>query len=645
MGFGLPLALLGALAVAAPVLIHLLRQRDVPTRSLPTLALLQRATAESRRKLRLRDRWLLALRALAILAFALGTAAPYLVSSRAFDDGRRAALAIVIDDSMSMARRGDGERLLARAIARALDQLDALAPESEASLVLAGKPARLAVARTRELDVIRRALRALPETSARGTALPEALELARRSVGDSAHQRRVIVLSDFASHAHLDELPAARGIEWALEPLGPVAPPNAAILEANAAHDPTTPGRLSVDVVLRAPEGRHAIEVLHDDTVLARSELVVGAEGTGRATLHVEEPTIPDATVRLVTSDALDIDDARGLLLRPSAAVRALLVDGEPHTSRDRDEVGFLTRALEAAPRDDGGIAHRVVDADAFVPTTLTDIDVVVLANVATLPPRTADALARFVDAGGGLLVAAGERVDARTLRARLPWLPATSNGPRGLPEGTRLRTLARGLPTLDETHVHRLLALEPNLGSEIAIETQGADEGAPVLVRARHGEGNVAVLALPLDDAWSDLPYAPGYLPFVGTLLRQLAGGRGAPSAVLAAGTELPLPARATVRAPDGTLHEPVEGRFTETGLAGVYRVLEGAEVRSSFVVAPPASESDLTPSPPPEPPTSEGGGRSDTERRRFPIDPWLFLLGGLALVAEGWLRSRPAR
>jgi hypothetical protein len=647
MGFTLPLALLGALAVAAPIVIHLLRQRDVPTRSLPTVALLRRATAESRRKLRLRDRMLLLLRALAVLAFAIGASGPWLASTRAFDDGRRASIAIVLDDSMSMARRESGERLLATAIARANDQLDALPQDSEVALVLAGSPARLVVPRTRELARVRRALAAIPDATARGTALSEALELARASLSGAAQPRRVVVFSDFAAHARLTELPPTRGIEWALEALAPAAPANAAILEAHAAPDPTTPGRLSIEVVLRAPAGRHTLEVVHDDVVLGRAEVVVepGEEAgalvhPARATIHVTPPPVPDATVRLVTEDALDLDDARGVLLRPSAALRALLVDGEPHPSRDRDEVGFLARAIEATPHDDGGIAFRVVDPDAFASNALDEVDVVVLANVATLRPRDADGLRRFVEAGGGLLVAMGERVEPRVLRAQLPWLPASPRAARALPEITTLRSVGH-LPAID-ARVSRLVALEPSLGAEVLVETGGADEGAPVLVRSAFGEGRVAVLAIPVDDAWSELPYSPGYLPLVSELLRDLAAARRAPGALISAGASLEIAPQHLVRAPDGSIHEPVDGRFDDTAAPGVYRVLEGDEVKSSFVVAPPASESDLTPGSPPEVATGDETNGAGSERRRRPIDPWFFLLGGLCLLGEGWLRAR---
>ena len=180
-----------------------------------------------------------------------------------------------------------------------------------------------------------------------------------------------------------------------------------------------------------------------------------------------------------------------------------------------------------------------------------------------------------------------------------------------------------------------------PATAPAVRVAPPGADEGAPVLVRSTFGEGRVAVLAIPVDDAWSELPYSPGYLPLVSELLRDLAAARRAPSAMLSAGASIELAPQSLVRAPDGTVHEPVDGRFDDTAAPGVYRVLDGDDVKSSFVVASPASESDLTPGSPPEVTAGDTNG-TRSERRRRPIDPWFFLLGGLCLLGEGWLRAR---
>src|SRR5690606_27020547 len=64
VGFEAPLALLAVLLAGAPVAVHLIKQRDLPTRTLPTVALLRAAQADSRQRMRLADVLLLLVRVL-----------------------------------------------------------------------------------------------------------------------------------------------------------------------------------------------------------------------------------------------------------------------------------------------------------------------------------------------------------------------------------------------------------------------------------------------------------------------------------------------------------------------------------------------------------------------------------------------------
>src|SRR5690242_3343433 len=77
MGFLAPLMLVGAIAIAIPIAIHLIgrrRARIVPFAALDFLMATKRRTA---RRLRLRERALLLIRALACAAVALALAKPF----------------------------------------------------------------------------------------------------------------------------------------------------------------------------------------------------------------------------------------------------------------------------------------------------------------------------------------------------------------------------------------------------------------------------------------------------------------------------------------------------------------------------------------------------------------------------------------
>ena len=121
MGFGLPWALAGLLAVGIPIIAHLLRRQKLPTQTLPTIAFLHRLHATRAARLRVVDMLLLILRALLVAGLVLVAAAPYRVVQPGSLD-RQHALAIVLDDSLSMAAMHEGKTLIERAADSSLDQ-------------------------------------------------------------------------------------------------------------------------------------------------------------------------------------------------------------------------------------------------------------------------------------------------------------------------------------------------------------------------------------------------------------------------------------------------------------------------------------------------------------------------------------------
>ncbi|HTN82922.1 MAG TPA: BatA domain-containing protein, partial [Sorangium sp.] len=101
-------ALLVALLVGAPIAAHLLRRRRAEERPFPPARLVPPTPPTARRRSLLEDRALFATRALSVLALAVLGATPLLrcshlsLSRRA---GASVALAIVVDDSLSMRAR------------------------------------------------------------------------------------------------------------------------------------------------------------------------------------------------------------------------------------------------------------------------------------------------------------------------------------------------------------------------------------------------------------------------------------------------------------------------------------------------------------------------------------------------------------
>src|SRR5436853_40881 len=107
IGFELPAALLGLLCIGLPVLIHALARRAPRELVLPTVRFLDAEPRSRRRLERPQDVLVLVLRALAIAAFALVAARPFV--SGAAPASRE--LVLVLDDTLSMAHGEPFSRL------------------------------------------------------------------------------------------------------------------------------------------------------------------------------------------------------------------------------------------------------------------------------------------------------------------------------------------------------------------------------------------------------------------------------------------------------------------------------------------------------------------------------------------------------
>src|SRR3954453_6859643 len=109
-----PLFLVGALAAAVPIVLHLLRREPEPRVRFAAVRLLRGAPVEYTDRRRLRERLLLALRITTLVLLALAFARPFLASATAVRSA--GATIVALDTSFSMSAPGVFAR--ARELAR-----------------------------------------------------------------------------------------------------------------------------------------------------------------------------------------------------------------------------------------------------------------------------------------------------------------------------------------------------------------------------------------------------------------------------------------------------------------------------------------------------------------------------------------------
>ena len=163
-----PWAWLGLLALAVPVLIHLLGRRSARIRKFPTLRFISASQLMATRWTRPSDLALLAVRLGIIAASVAALADPLLLTAgRERGRGRSVARAIIVDTSESMMRASRPRRGGDRAMDRARAESERLASDASTSVIL--------------------------QTAAPAGALPGAVGW----LGTQRGRREVVVISDF----------------------------------------------------------------------------------------------------------------------------------------------------------------------------------------------------------------------------------------------------------------------------------------------------------------------------------------------------------------------------------------------------------------------------------------------------------------
>lgn len=665
MGFEAPLALLAVVLAGTPIAIHLIKQRDLPTLTLPTVALLRAAQAESRKRVRLADLLLLLLRVLALALLLACLARPYSLTSASTNSEEAVALAIVLDDSASMgARRGNGT-VFEEARRRALATLDELPTGSEVTVVLAGAPSTLLVPETADLDFARAKLHELQVGGTR-TDLPGALQLARRELGRAnSADARLLLVSDFrAADVPEDGLPAVRGVPSEFVRIEPDSGVNVALRDVLVTPDPSddtliilqlTAVRTPTDAPESGASDGPALPLVvrvqqRDETLLAETAFTLeGASATGRVSVARSALGEEPVTVSVHgEADTLPSDDVRVVDLEGRARSRVGVINGAPHPSPHLDELTFLRAAFEAV----GDAAQRLdvslLDNAALETAALDDLDIVVLANVGALSAAQGARLEAFVEQGGGVLITAGDQVQPASYTAALPrCMPARLEPASHAPTGA-LRGESPFL-TVPQPNVLRRLLLAP-LEPRARALLQFAD-GSPALAGRTLGAGRCAVLTTSVDLDWGELALAGEFVPLVEQTLRWLLGARR-PTEPPRAGepVELAVPSNASevlVTTPSGARVSVLPtGILQDTRQAGRYRVsVDGApSARLSFTVQQEASESDLRGAPPVSDGSEAAAGSARHARRRSWV-PTLLLLAALALLAEGLVRMNLTR
>lgn len=520
MSFVTLLALGIAVFVAAPWLAHRLRRRQADEIPFAPARLVPASPPKARRRSRLEDRSLFLIRGASVLALALLGASPLVRCSRLAlsRGGASVAVAIVLDDSMSMRAKDDGApdgdiSRFRRAKKGALEILSALREGDSAAIVLAGAPARVGLAATTDIGAARAALEAVAESD-RATDLDGALTIAQTLVGELPQiDRRVILLSDLAD-GRPDAPPLGTGAEsrlpvWlALPDLGKAGGSDCGILSADRAG-----GRAKVRFACSssgAANGRE-VQIKDGDKVIASAPLPQTALGEAMITLTGDDSR--ELAAVLTGHDAIASDD-RALVVVESGPAAIAVVGDRSDDAVTTGGAPVVEQALAAlhvdmAVRPIPQVPDRREDTLAFAAMIVDDPP--------GFTPEQRHALTSFVDRGGVLVLALGRRSTSAPLGATFePFLGhAVRYGdapPHGADPASGQLVLGEGAASLVDLGAKGRAILASTDESAFAPVLKWSD-GTQLVGRRARGRGEIWIMTLPFSVDVSDLPLRPGFL------------------------------------------------------------------------------------------------------------------------------------
>jgi hypothetical protein len=512
MSFLYPAFLLGALAVAIPIVLHFLRRDVAPEVPFSAVRLLRRSPVARSRRRTLRDLLLLAARIAALLLLAAAFARPYIAGA----SGSSTVRIVAIDRSFSMgapgrfghalelARRavdeaGPGERV---AIVAFDDRADTIAPPGPAA---AGRAALTGLG---------------PGFGATryDAVFAKAAELAG---GDSG---RLIVVTDLQRAGwegeHRAVLPASLALD--VRDVGTL-PDNLAVTGLRITSDRVV---ASIHNSGRQPRSGQ-VRVERDGRSVASAPYAAPPDSSIDVPIPYRVPANGSIAVLVDDAEGFVADDTRFAVLDPVSPRAALLV-----TSGDADSGFYIARALAAtADHDDQRIDARIVTSTSLGREELGKYSAVVLLSTRGLDRRAWDALAALTRSGAGLLIAGSPDVEPAVLSTMFNWHPAmsgTENASVVALSATDLRhpifrPFGSHAANLGQVHFDRAWRLNAD-GWDVAARFM---DGSPALLERREGQGRVVLFASDLDRRWNDFPLHPAFVPFATEAVRYVSGAR----------------------------------------------------------------------------------------------------------------------
>lgn len=533
MWFLTPLFWLGIAALAAPVLVHLVRRTRARKVEFPALTFVRQVPQRTIRRRTLHNLLLLILRCLAILLIVLAFTRPFFSGrSAAKENDSAGATVILLDASLSMRR----EQIFAAAQRHAGSTINDARNDERLALLTFGRRYEVINRFTADRNKLQAALKSV-SAGWEGTDYEQALRGAESLFGElkTSGPKRIILISDFQERGW-NQANATFKLSSDIKLLtidvgGNSPPPNVAVTKVDArgvVFSQKYAENLAVHIsnFSEAPRDRLLIDFQINDQSVEKREINLNArdsrvvEFTG---FNLAEGANRCA-IEIAGGDFAP-DNWFYFTIRREVPAKGLIIED---ASRGRSESLYLQSALTM--NEDLPFLFTLKSAGAVDPAGISDYGLVILNDAGSLSAALAESINKFVEAGGQLIISTGPRTQADSFNRSLQRVaPATLREPAHTTPGESVAItevkfdhpvfeVFRSGGRLAAARVSAYFRSEPRANATVLARYE---DGSATLVEYRAGKGRVLLFTSSLGPSWNDLPLTPLYLPFVHQMVR----------------------------------------------------------------------------------------------------------------------------
>jgi hypothetical protein len=533
MSFLAPLFFLGVAALAAPILVHLVRRTRARRVQFPALVFVRQVPQRTIRRRTLQNLLLLLLRCLAILLIVIAFTRPFFSGgSAAKENSSGGATVILVDNSLSMQR----DQLFAEARKRADAAIDDARSDELLALVTFDK--RYTVV-NRFLADKNRVKFGVSSLSAgwEGTDYEQAIRGAESLLAElkTTGPKRIVMISDFQATGWSQSnatFKLANDTQLTTLDVGGNAPPvNVAITSVEAkgvVFGQKYLDNLVVQLSNFSDTPRDHIKLdfqINDQTVDKRD---VALNSRDSKVLEFTGFNLNEGANRcaiLIDSGDFPADNRFYFTIKRDVPAKGLIIES---ASRGRSDSLHLQSALTT--NDDLPFTFTLKSTGAVDPGGISEYSLVVLNDPGPLPTALADSLSKFVEGGGQVIAATGPRTDAASFNSSLQRIAPVElkeqvNTKGG--ESVAITDVKFDHPIFEVFQQSGRLAAAHVIGyfrsdaKPNAVVLARFEDGSPALIENRAGKGRMVLFTSSLGPSWNDLPLTPLYLPFIHQMVR----------------------------------------------------------------------------------------------------------------------------